>query len=176
GSAPKALAISRNGGALGQLKPPGATISHCEDISIDASRNLYLADPENNDLSRDEVQVYRVIEPNPRGAGSVNVVQAWHLKFPNGPRNFECLFVWGGFGYLVSKERNNDAAVEVFRFPLGNVTSLTLQFVGKVKVPGNVTGGAISRDGQVAALLTENGPFLFRVAGNPLNIVHLRGY
>jgi hypothetical protein len=176
GSTPKLFAMSRYGGALGKFKVTGATISDWEDISIDSSGNLYLADTGNNDLSRNEVQVYRVIEPNPRGVGSVNVVQAWHLKFPNGPKNFECLFVYGGFGYLVSKERNDNDAVEVFRFPLGNVTSLTLQLVGKVRVPGNVTGGAISRDGQLAALLTENGPFLFRIAGNPLNIVHLRAY
>src|SRR5438876_11939284 len=66
GSIPQLFAISRYGATLGKFKVTGATISDWEDISIDSAGNLYLADTGDNDLGRNEVQVYRAIGPNPR--------------------------------------------------------------------------------------------------------------
>jgi hypothetical protein len=176
GSAPVLFAVSRQGRTLGKFKVSGATISDWEDISIDSSGNLYIADIGNNAQTRDEVQIYRVVEPNPRGAGSVRVVRTWRLKFPNNPKDCETFFVHGGFGYLVSKERT-DGAVDLYRFSLASTArTVVLQIAGKIRVTSNVSGGAVSRDGQVLALVTENGAYAFRINGNPLTAARVRGY
>jgi len=175
GQSPKLFAISREGGTIGKFKVTGATISDWEDISIDGAGNLYIADIGNNEFNRDEVQIYRIVEPNPRGAGSVRVTRSWHLKYPNQPKDCEAFIVHGNFGYLISKQRK-DNLVEMFRFPLSATTRVTLQSLGKIRVAGDVTGGAISRDAQSLALITEKGAYVYRINGNPLAVLRIRGY
>jgi len=174
GDAPKLFAIIREGGTIGKFKVTGATISDWEDISIDDSGNLYIADIGNNDLNRNEVQVYQITEPHPRGSGSVRVTRAWHLKFPHAPKNCEAFFVYNNSGYLLSKERKNQA-VDVFRFSLASTTPVTLQLMGTLRIGADVTGGSISRDAQSLALITEKGAYVYRISGNPLAVFRVRG-
>jgi hypothetical protein len=175
GQIPKLFAIAREGGTIGKFKVTGATISDWEDISIDDSGNLYIADIGNNNVNRNELQVYRVVEPNPRGSGSVRVGRAWHLKFPHDPKNCEGFFVHNGFGYLVSKERKNQA-VDFFRFSLASSGTVTLELLGSLRVGADVSAATISRDGQLLGIVTEKGAYAYRINGNPLSVLRLRGF
>jgi hypothetical protein len=175
GTSPKLFAISREGRPIGKFKVSGATISDWEDIAIDSAGNLYIADIGNNDQNRDEVQIYRVVEPNPRGSGSVRVVRTWRLKFPAQPKDCETFFIFGSFGYLVSKQRTA-GTVDLFRFPLSAKTRTVLQMVGKIPVGSDVAGGTLSRDGRLAALVTDQGAYVFTINGNPLAMTRMRGY
>jgi hypothetical protein len=175
GSKPTLFAVTRNGSAVAKFDVMGATISDWEDISVDDSGNLYIGDIGNNDLNRDEAQIYRVPEPSPRGSGSVRVAQTWRIKFPDGPQNAETFFISNGFGYIVSKYRNN-GAVGMYRFPFSSKARVTtLQKLGSIKVNSDVGGGALSPDGNRLALVTDIGAYLFRVNGNPATATKTRG-
>ena len=176
GSSPRLFALSRNGISLGKFHITGATISDWEDISTDDAGNLYLADIGDNDENRDQIQVYKVVEPNPRGSGSVQVDRTWRLKYKDKARDAETLFIQGGYGWIVNKHVNN-GSVGLYRFPLSsNARVTTLESVGPIRVAADVGGGTISRDGSSLGLVTDNGAYLFSIRGNPMNAVRARGY
>lgn len=175
GSKPTLFALTRNGSAVARFDVVGATITDWEDITVDNSGNLYIADIGNNDLSRDQAQIYRVTEPSPRGSGTVRVVQGWRIKFPDGPQNAETFFISNGFGYIVTKFRNN-GAVGLYRFPFSTTARVTtLQKIGSIRVNSDVGGGSLSPDGNRLALVTDIGTYLFRVNGNPATATRMRG-
>ena len=176
GSSPRLFAVSRNGLLVTKFPVTGATISDWEDISTDDAGNLYLADIGDNDETRDQIQVYRIVEPNPTGSGSVQVNRTWRLKYKDKAHDAETLFIQNGNGYIVTKHRDS-TGVELLRFPLSSTSRVTtLESVGRIKVAADVSGGSISRDSSSLALVTDNGAYLFAINGTPANATHLRGY
>jgi len=175
GSKPVLFAVTRNGAALAKFDVTGVTITDWEDITTDSSGNLYIGDIGNNDLSRDQLQIYRALEPSPHGSGSIRTVQIWRIKFPDGNQNCETLFLQNGFAYLVNKFRQN-GTVNLYRFPLSSTNRVTtVAKLGSIRVNGDVGGGAISLDGNRLALLSDSGAYGFRINGNPVNITRIRG-
>jgi hypothetical protein len=171
GNDPKLFAISREGESLAEFPITGANINDWEDIDVDGGGNLYIADIGNNDGNRDEVQVYKVREPNPkRPATEVFVRRTWKLKFPDEPFDSEAFFVSGGFGYLISKESNG---ASLYRFRLGSRAgqTLTLEKVGEFDVSAPVTGADLSRNGRRLAVITPEGAYVFSARRNVLRAV-----
>jgi len=176
GESPRLFAMSRNGFSAGKFHVTGATISDWEDISTDDSGNLYIADIGDNDENRDQIQVYRIVEPNPHGSGSVRVDRTWRLKYKDKAHDAETLFIQGGYGWIVNKHVKN-GGVGLYRFPLASTArTTTLEYLGLLRVAADVSGGTISRDGSSLGLVTDMGAYLFSVGGNPANAVRARGY
>jgi len=172
----KLFGVSRNGMTMAKFKVTGATISDWEDINTDDSGNLYIADIGDNDENRNQIQVYRIIEPNPVGSGSVQVNRTWQLKYQDKAHDAETLFIRNGFGYIVTKHRNS-VGVELVRFPLSSTARVTtLESLGRIRVGFDVGGGTISRSGSALALVTDNGAYLFAINGDPSAATRLRGY
>ena len=83
GHAPVLFAVNRSGKTLARYKITGATITDWEDVAVDNSGQVYIADTGNNDGSRDKAQVYSLPEPNPAKSGSAMVQKTWKLKYPS---------------------------------------------------------------------------------------------
>jgi hypothetical protein len=144
-----------------------------EDIASDKAGNLYLADIGSNGMVRTHVAVHRVREPDPfKRYGNVRVDRTWLLRFPEGPINdCESFFLHRGFGYLITKNRENDGVnefVKLYRFALSDMRrSIPLQLMARIPTDYNVTAADLSDDKQRLALVTTHGVALYFVHGDP---------
>lgn len=160
-------AMARDGKPLGEFRVSGPVMQDWEDIAADSEGRLFLGDIGNNDAKRPQIAVHQVDEPvlEP-GSGTVEVKRSWTLRYPQNPFDCESLFVWGEFGYVISKV-SNDAQAELYRFSLTNAQPQTLERVAQLKIDSPVTGADISPDGKLLAILAKNGAYAFRINGNP---------
>jgi len=137
-----------------------------EDIMADDSGNLYLADTGSDGAQRSHVAIHRVREPNPERSSNVQVERTWYVRFPGTRQNCEAFFVLNGRGYLVTKEELG-GSVTIYDFALANrARSILLQRVTTVDIPGDVTAAAISADSARLALLTDDGPVVYKINGS----------
>lgn len=160
-------AIDRNGTTRASVPVTGLKFRDWEDIAIDDAGHLYLGDIGNNDGRKDTLHVYSIDEPNPNtDSNPIEVKREWQLNFPGAPFNCESLFIWKGYGYVVSKVFD-DARAQVYRFPLkGANQPVTLQLVATLTIQSPVTGGAISADGKLLGLVAKNGAYVYRIDGD----------
>lgn len=165
GNADRLYAINRQGKSIGTFSITGANIKDWEDIAIDSSGNLYIADIGNNDGQRKTVEVYQIREPNPQGSGKVAIQRSWTLKFPGQPFDAESLFVANGTGYIIAKQPGN-GGVTMYYFSLAATKqTVTLKPVTKLKIAVPVTGADLSADKSRLGVITESGAYLFLVNG-----------
>ena len=159
--------MSREGKALASFHVTGMVIHDWEDIAIDNQKHIYVGDIGNNDARRFTIAVHEIDEPNPKlWSGTVPVKRSWKLQFPKAPFDCESLFVWDGFGYVISKVFNDQKA-EIYRFPLKDTTeTLTLERVTQLKIESPVTGADISADGTLLGLVAKSGAYLYHVNGD----------
>ncbi len=165
-------AIDGKGATRAAFPVTGPMFHDWEDIAIDDTGHLYLGDIGNNESREDSLAVYEIDEPDPRTAGtrSVSPRRGWRLKFPGRPFDCESLFVWKGYGYVISKVFNN-APAQVFRFPLTETNEpLTLQLVATTKIKSPVTGADISADGRLLGLVSKAGACVFRIDGDVAHV------
>ncbi len=160
-------AIDRAGNTRAAIPVIGAAFRDWEDIAIDDAGHLFLSDTGNNDAKRDTLKVFEIDEPDPKaGAGPVSVNRGWTLKFPGAPFDCESLFIWKGYGYVVSKVFQK-AHAQIFRFSLqGTSATQILEFVASTEIASPVTGADISADGKRLALVAKDGAYVFRVDGD----------
>ena len=164
-------AITKRGATIGSYLVSGVRFTDFEDIGIDGLGNLYLADIGDNNTARSTLAVYKVREPNPYSSGALSVTRRYSLAFPGRAADCESFFVHQGHGYLVTKDRNLNQRVIVYRFPLSSTASLiTLQVVARVVVANEVTAADISRDKTRLALLTEEGAHCFFINGDVFSL------
>jgi hypothetical protein len=163
------FAVTKRGATLGAYFVNGVHFEDWEDIAIDGAGNLYLADIGDNNVVRSTLVVYKVREPSPYSTGTINISQRYYLTFPTAvaPADCESLFIFKGYGYIVTKRPVN-GRVTVFRFPLAynSSTPFTLQFVTRVGVGADVSGADLSRDKTRLAFITEAGAYCFFVNGD----------
>ena len=148
-------AIDGTGATLAAFPVTDPMFHDWEDIAIDDTGHLYLADIGNNESKEESLAVYEIDEPDPRAADtrSVSPKCGWRLKYPGRPFDCESLFVWKGYGYVISKVFNN-APAQVFRFPLTDQKEpLTLELVATTKIKSPVTGADISADRRLLGLV-----------------------
>ena len=170
-------AIDGEGNTHAFFSVSDVTLHDWEDIAIDNNGHLYIGDIGNNDAKRDTLAVYEIDEPNPQAsAGAISPKRAWKLKFPGAPFDCESLFVWKGYGYVVSKVFD-DARAQIFRFPLKETSRpLTLELVATTKIQSAVTGADISADGTLLGLVAKNGAYAFRVEGDVARVINTKPY
>ena len=167
GKKERLYAIDRAGKTLGDFKIDGAKVEDWEDIALDSENRLYLADTGNNNADRAQVAVYRILEPDPKGATKgIPVDAAWRLSFPGRPFDAEALVIQGDSGYIISKV-TNDRRAELYRFALAEAKGVvTLSLVGGLRIDSPVTAADTSPDGRRLAVLAKNGVYLFQVDGD----------
>lgn len=160
-------AIDRSGRTRAAIPVVGEKFHDWEDIAIDDSGHLYLGDIGNNDTDRDSLVVYQVDEPDPAASGKeIRPTREWKLKFPGASFNCESLFIWQGYGYVVSKVFDK-ARAQVFRFPLKDSKKpVTLELVATTPIQSPATGTDISADGKRLAIVAKDGAYVFRIDGD----------
>ena len=168
GDEPFIYAFDRRGKHRGVWRVLGAKAEDWEDMAIGPGPNrstsyLYLGDIGNNSKTREEMMVYRVVEPlissrdsssskqNPRTTQPADVIR---LKYPDGKQNAETLLVHPSTGdlYIVTKVSGEAARVYKAKAPLLKSVVTILKHIGEVRFPnalmGVITGGGISPDGR----------------------------
>lgn len=160
-------AIDRTGKSLGEFIIADVLLHDWEDIAIDDANHLFIGDLGNNEAKRTELAVHQLDEPDPKhGVSFVQVKRSWRLRYPGKPFDCESLFVWKGYGYVVSKVFD-DARAQIFRFPLSDTKeTLTLELGATTKIDSPVTGADISPDGCLLALVAKSGAFVYRIDGD----------
>jgi hypothetical protein len=152
-----------------------------EDIAAapcaDGSPCLYLADTGDNAERREagSARILRVREPL-AGSGGVLEADVFPVRFPDGPRDTEAIFVLPGERvYLVTKGRSH--GVTVYRYPaplrpdtvaLEEVQRLT---GGEQSLLDQVTGASASPSGATVAIRTYQALRFYGVVGDSLVVV-----
>ncbi len=151
GADPVIYAIGPGGEDLGSLTVAGGLAFDWEDMAVGPGPDpehayLYIGDiGDNFAIRRGRVTVYRAPEPDP-AAATVHVDAAIVLDSPDGPHDFESLFVSDGSIYLVTKE---DGPAKVYRGATDGDPALEL--VATLDLGAAVTGADVSWDGTTIA-------------------------
>jgi hypothetical protein len=171
------FAMDRRGRVLGRhalsLQP-----RDFEDIAVapcpDGTSCLYLADTGDNAERREpgDARILRVHEPAAGAPGTLET-EAFPIRFPDGPRDTEAIFVLPEAGvYLVTKGRSH--AVTVYRYPgplrPGTITLQEVQRLTEDRQPllDQVTGASASPTGSTVAVRTYQALRFYGVVGDSL--------
>lgn len=167
GDEPFIYAFDRQGKHRGVWRVAGAKAQDWEDMAIGPGPSrgasyLYLGDIGDNLKRREEIVVYRVVEPqiapkdssstreDPRNTQPADVIR---MRYPDGSHNAETLLIHPATGdlYVVSKVSEEAAKVYKAKVPFSKTAITTLKQIGEVRFPnalvGVITGGSISPDG-----------------------------
>ncbi len=161
GGDPVVIGVRSDGTAAARVEVKGAKNRDWEDVSVgpcDSGSCLYIADTGDNDEKRDDAALYRAPEPR-EGATSVTA-ERFPLRYPDGARDAEALFVLPtGQPFLVTKGRHS--AVELYRYPLPlrAAETVTLERVAVIDADGRegedlVTSASASPSGRWVAIRT----------------------
>jgi hypothetical protein len=168
GDQPRVYAVGASGATDVAYTLAGTSAEDWEDMAIGpgpvpGESYLYVGDIGDNDHDRSDVVVYRVPEPTLGGPASQSLdgVDALTLRYPDGPRNAEALFVDPTTGELYLIEKSSDGGpVDIYSAPANLAPGRTIELtrVGTLDLPdgsGNaVTGAAITSDGTAIAVRT----------------------
>jgi len=148
----------------------GAINCDWEDVALDASGRLIIADLGNNTNARADLSIYFVEEPEPT-EGRASTTSKILVRYPEqkgrpAPRDdfnydAEAVFTVGDELFILTKHRSDTftAMYRVDRRELGVVNDLTL--LDRFDVGGKVTGADASPDGLKLAVLTYSRIWLF---------------
>lgn len=157
------------GNLLRRLNLTGVTAIDFEDLTRDASGNMYVGDFGNNLNLRTDLVIYKIPDPDTYGSDSV-IPGAIRFHYPDQTEfppsssmmNFDCeaMVHYADSLYLFSKNRGISTWSRVYRLPdqPGNYTA---ELIDSFNTQHWVTGAAISPSGQHLLLLSESWVWLF---------------
>src|SRR3989344_4526337 len=136
----------------------GSTNIDWEDIALDENNNIWISDTGDNAQARADYILYKAAEPDPFGAAATVTAAAHRFIYPDGAKDSEATFIWGGIPYIIQKRPTN---ARVYAFPEINPSvTVTLNFIGEFNNANNwITGADISRDGKRLALINDGSDF-----------------
>lgn len=175
GTDPVLFALDAGGSILARLHVAIDTTTgegDWEDVGVAACASgqcLYIADTGDNSSSREWVAVHRLTEPPARPGGRLPV-ETFRMRFPEGARDTEALFVLPDERvFLVTK--GGDGPVAIYEYPgrLNSAEVASLRLVrpltpGPVQLGDRVTGASASEDGTWVALRTHVSVLIYRAA------------
>lgn len=171
GNGPLIYAFDTQGRSRGAWRVTGATAEDWEDLSAGPgpkpdTNYLYIGDTGDNDGTRAEIVIYRIPEPVIPNDDAVSTAEpqetepaeAIRLRYPDGRHDSEALLVHPKTGriYLVIKEKSARPGIYAADAPKASGEVVMLTRIGEVDMSrwpdALINGGAISPDGQRAAL------------------------
>lgn len=185
GGGPFLYLFDRKGRKRGVWKVAGAQSRDWEDIAAGPGPTrgrtyIYIGDIGDNNARREEVVVYRVVEPSEMNGSdsskkknplTTEAADAIRLRYPDGAHDAETLLVHPSTGdlYIVTKNAGTSAGVYKLKAPHDASATATLARVGEIEFPDLfgvlITGGDISPDGRAVALCNYFGGYELRIAG-----------
>jgi hypothetical protein len=168
---PMVASVDARGAVTGRVRLTGAAVEDWEAIAVGPCGTgscLHIGDIGDNQAQRKRITVYRL--PEPEGAtGSAPVADVFHATYPDGAQDAETLLVDGdGRLYVVTK--GETGPIGIYRFPgqLKSGATVMLERVGsgtgKADAASRITDGAVSPDGQWAALRTRSALTFYRTS------------
>lgn len=137
-------ALDTTGAQLGSVATRGSRLRDVEDLAgapCPEGYCLYLADTGDNGEGRPEVAIHRLPEPALDAATAERV--AFPMRFPDGPRDVEALFVLPGERvFLVTKGRNHPPTL--YRYP-GTLRADTVVMLERLNAMGTRPASLASR-------------------------------
>lgn len=175
GHAPDLFAIGPDGRSLGTVRLQNVQPVDWEDLDVgpcpddSSSACLYIADIGDNLEARSTVSIHVVPEPS-FDARTVPPPRSYLMRYPDGPRDAEGLFVTGdGTVYVVSKGGAGDAALYRYPPPLTAGSVRTLERV-RVLLPGpiplfdRITAATTTPDGRWVAVRSPRMLYIYAAA------------
>lgn len=148
----------------------GALNSDWEDVAVDASHRLIIADFGNNSNARRDLTLYLCEEPEATD-GRISLTRTILFRYPDQEsipakrdnRNFDAegIFTVGDDIYILTKHRS-DTKTKLYRVDdreFGVVNVVT--YLGEYELSGQATGADASADGLKLAILTYDSVWLF---------------
>lgn len=182
GNAPELFAVDAAGKHRGgPVTVEGARNHDWEDIALDASGRLIVADVGNNLSARRDLLLYVLPEPD-LDASSVKVEAVYPFTFadqshfPSLEREFDCesVCVRGQEAYLFTKSLV-DGGTRLYRLELGQPgISKALPVLAEADVHGRATAADLSPDGKSLALLALHELWVFDLPETPGALFHGR--
>lgn len=176
GNPPVLYAVRRDGSLINAF-PTKCVAFDWEDIAIDDEGHLYLGDIGNNGNLRGSIGVLKFDEPDPNVAPekgkALEPTQRWTLTFQNSKRmDCESLFVWEGHGYVIKKTTDRSPTT-LWRFSLSKDGAQPLEAVATLPLAAICTAADLSADGEQLAVMSTNGPYLFKdLKGDLANVAN----
>ncbi len=176
GDTARVFALGAKGNVRRVYSLDGASATDWEDLAIGPGPRkgvnyLYMADIGDNAAARPEVVIYRVAEPKVTNGSrplTLGKVAAFHLLYPDGPRDAEALLVdTVTRDVFIIGKRYQGGTVHIFRMPpkLKSGSTSTLVDVGTITlpkgIPNAITGGDIAPNGGGILLRTYGTVRLF---------------
>lgn len=185
GDKARLYAIDSTGRLIAVVTVNGATAIDWEDMasaSIDGIPRLYIADVGDNSATRQSVTVYRCAEPavDPAAPESVRTIgtERMHLRYPDGARDCEALFVdpVGEMLYLIAKSGNESCGVYRAPWQAGD-TAVVLEAAGVLRIPSPfsplrlVTAADLAADRSAVLVRTYGALYEYRGIGSPQQLL-----
>jgi hypothetical protein len=170
GDDPILYGIDPGGALVTTVAVTGAGAVDWEDIEAapcDEGHCLYIADIGDNAAERDHVTIYRIPEPARRDTVSAPA-EAFHFRFPGGPRDAEGLFMAGdGQLHMVNKGRQEEIALYRIPRPLRAGKTVTLERVRDLfpepqDTDDRVTAATATPDGRWVGIRTYRTLYIYR--------------
>jgi hypothetical protein len=179
GDTARLFALTTEGVVLAELQLQGAGAVDWEDVAVGPCSDescIYVGDIGDNQLSRAEYTIYRIVEPEhlPADGGAVAVAyERFSFVYPDGPHNAETLLVDPVTGRVFVIVKDGAVAPAVYEMPtplVGAVSTLTpLTSLALPPLAGVVTGGSFHPCGGRLLVRTYVGLYeLFQPVGEPL--------
>jgi hypothetical protein len=185
GDKARLYAIDSTGRLIAVVSILGTTAVDWEDMasaSIQGIPRLYIADVGDNAASRQSITVYRCTEPgvdpaSPEATFSIDA-ERMVLRYPDGPRDCEALFVdpVDETLYLIAKSGNETCGVYRTSWKAGD-TAVVLESVGVLRIPSPfsplrlVTAADLAADRSAVLVRTYGALYEYRGSGSPLQLL-----
>jgi len=188
GDKPRIFAIDTLGNLVAEIALLQATHRDYEDMAsatIDGIHWLYIGDVGDNSKRRDRVTVYRFVEPaiasSLRDTAFSITVEHMHMRYPDGPRDCEALFVDPRDGYIYLIEKTGLVSCGVYRtaWQTGD-TDAVLERVFDVRIPQSlgplrlVTGADFASTADRIVVRTYGAMYEYSLPGatSPLDVLN----
>jgi hypothetical protein len=155
--------VSSGGDDLGTVRVTGAEANDWEAMTLgacDSQTCLYIGDVGDNEATRNDITLWRLIEPVPPGAGNETIALATglELRYPDGPMDCEAIAYDPLTGDILFVEKSWSAKARIHRLPVSEWSTNsnddvmltyidTIDFNTDSLTGGLVTGADISPSG-----------------------------
>jgi hypothetical protein len=168
---PTLASVDARGAVTGRVRLTGAVVEDWEAIAVGPCGTgscLHVGDIGDNEARRKRITIYRLPEPE-AATGTAPVADVFHATYPDGAHDAETLLA-GADGRLYIVTKGETGPIGIYRFPgeLKSGATVMLERVGsgagQADEESRITDGAISPDGQWAALRTKSALTFYRTS------------
>ncbi len=166
GSNPELLAIDAKGQLVATVKIPVPSATDWEDIAMDGSGRIIVADTGNNLRNRGILSLHRFKEPDPKNpAEKIEGLQTFRFRFPANtpPFDAEAIIACQSNVIVFTKELERTQAFLVDLSENPAEATIVAQRIAETKNIVTCTGADLSPDGRRLALLTYSAVFLMEL-------------